>query len=65
MFRNYLKELLEVVKRAEKVVKSGGTVVISCLSGRGRTGTLASILIGNEHFRWCFIDAVCIFFCIF
>lgn len=40
------KVIRSIIKRAAGVVKDGGTVAISCLSGRGRTGTLAAAIIG-------------------
>jgi hypothetical protein len=30
-----------------QVIKEGGTVLISCLSGRGRSGTFAALLLGR------------------
>lgn len=38
-----------MVDRAVDVIQQGGTVAISCLSGRGRTGTFAALVAGRLH----------------
>lgn len=38
-----------MVDRAVAVMSEGGTVVVSCLSGRGRSGTLSALILGRLH----------------
>lgn len=36
-----------MVDKAVEVMSNGGTVVVSCLSGRGRSGTLSALILGR------------------
>lgn len=38
-----------MVDEAVRVMTQGGTVVVSCLSGRGRSGTLSALILGRLH----------------
>ena len=39
----------ELANRAADTIRNGGTVAVNCLSGRGRTGTFISIVLGELH----------------
>ena len=39
--------LRELAERAASVVREGGTVAVSCVSGRGRSGTFAAMVMGH------------------
>lgn len=38
-----------MIEEGSEALSSGSRVVINCLSGRGRTGTLAALLLGKHH----------------
>jgi protein tyrosine phosphatase len=45
--REFLPALEVLVDKAARVVVSGGTVVVSCISGRGRSGTFSALVAGR------------------
>jgi len=45
--REFLPALEVLVDRAAQVVGNGGTVVVSCISGRGRSGTFSAMVAGR------------------
>jgi hypothetical protein len=42
-----LQDMVALADYGAGVIRDGGTVTISCLSGRGRTGTFAALLLGR------------------
>jgi hypothetical protein len=44
-----LQVMRELAARAAATIQNGGTVAVNCLSGRGRTGTFISIILGELH----------------
>jgi len=42
-----LQAILSLADRAVSVIREGGTVLISCKAGRGRTGTMAALIVGR------------------
>jgi protein tyrosine phosphatase len=44
-----LQDMVALADYGAGVIRDGGTVTISCLSGRGRTGTFAALLLGRLH----------------
>lgn len=42
-----LQAILSLADRAVGVIRGGGTVLISCKAGRGRSGTMAALIVGR------------------
>lgn len=41
-----IQDLLKVVDLTTQTIREGGKVLVSCLSGRGRSGTFSALVIG-------------------
>ena len=42
-----LQAILSLADRAVSVIRGGDTVLISCKAGRGRSGTMAALIVGR------------------
>jgi hypothetical protein len=43
----FSQDMVRLAELAAGTIRGGGTVAVSCLSGRGRTGTLAAMIVGR------------------
>ena len=47
---NFCSQNLKIIAaKAANLIDSGGQVVVSCQSGRGRSGTFSAMILGNLH----------------